>query len=195
VPNLQALLQPEARPTTVASRDARPVEASGRPTDTGTLNAGAGNPLAPPAVAAPKEPTEPVAKAPAAPPRPTYKVKPGDTYDGIARAQLGSASLRTEIARLNPGVRPERLQVGTVLVLPAPAELAQAAKPTPGTAPAAVGDARAVVAYTVGRGDTLEGIARRQLGDRKRVDELRELNPDVDPTRLRIGQKIRLPKQ
>ena len=125
--------------------------------------------------------------------RQTYKVVSGDTLDRIARQKLGSAALRTEIERLNPGVQPSRLQIGQELVLPTTAELAAAgSKVAPAPTPIAAEDA---ASYTIAKGDTLEGIARRKLGSPHRTAELRSLNPEVDPTRLRIGQKIRLPQK
>lgn len=193
VPNLQALLQPAVRPVNSASRDVQPIDAS-----TGRLNAGAGSVTELPTNEAATKPSVTPPAEPAVAARPTYKVGRGDSFDSIARQKLGRASLRSEIARLNPTVRPESLQVGQVLVLPTAAELA----PTGGGGPSGAGGsagtvaaADPVVSYTVGKGDTYEGIARRQLGDRKRVADLRELNPGVDPTRLRVGQKIRLPKK
>jgi LysM repeat protein len=141
--------------------------------------------------------------------RGSYVVQSGDSFDSIARTKLGSASLRAELQRLNPKVVPSKMQVGQELVLPSPAELALV------TAPVAVGkdkvakeaavkldggskpivEAAADRAYTIGKGDTFERIARAELGSSKRVEELRELNPTVDPTRLRIGQRIKLPKK
>jgi LysM repeat protein len=46
-----------------------------------------------------------------------------------------------------------------------------------------------VAAYSVRSGDTLAGIADR-FGTT--VDRLMELNPDVDPQALRVGQSIRI---
>ncbi|MBX3462373.1 MAG: LysM peptidoglycan-binding domain-containing protein [Planctomycetes bacterium] len=193
--DLKALLQPGPQPSTVAKPVDAPAvrgEPSSAPTQGGKVPPVGGNAGAD-ATAEPPPAT-----------RPTYRVKQGDTFDSIAREQLGNAARRTEIARLNPGVRPERLAIGTVLVLPS------AASPAPAPAPVAKADAArsdgaarteasasrgGVVAYKVAKSDTFEGIASRQLGDRKRVAEIRELNPDVDPTRLRVGQEIRLPKQ
>lgn len=212
-PDLDALLRPAPRPqiTTPANQVRPGGQPAAVPTEnvrTGDLlNAGAGNDAdndpgrggaddaasAPPAVQRTATPavqrTEP---PPAA--RRTYKVQRGDSFDSIARRLLGSASRRTDIARLNPSVRPERMQVGSVLVLPddvRPGAPAETATPVEASAPRAGG----VVAYTIAKGDTLEGIARRQLGDRRRVRELRELNPDIEPTRLRIGDRIQLPRQ
>lgn len=195
-PNLAALLQPTPR-TTPPPREVRSSESGG--TDTvGTLNAGGGaaKPIANSGPVASDKPAL-VVEPPVEPTR-TYKVKAGDSFESIAKAVLGSASLRTEIARLNPDVRPERLQIGHVLVLPGAGASGAAPSPTPPKAAEASGTrdtAVAIVTYTVGKGDTFEGIARRQLGDRRRVADLRELNPDVNPTRLRVGQKIRLPKK
>ncbi len=192
VPNLQELMRPVVRPV-ATPRDTKSADAGG------TLNAGAGSPagngggsaVQPPG----KDAGKPVAEVQAvAVVRPTYKVQRGDTLGEIAKAKLGSSSLHTEITRLNPSVRPERLQVGQVLVLPATTELASS--PTVADSSRDAGSPRdAVVAYTVGKGDTLEGIARRQLGDRRRVGELQELNPGIEPKNLRIGQKLRLPKK
>ncbi len=49
--------------------------------------------------------------------------------------------------------------------------------------------------YSVRKGDSLAGIARRELGSATRADEILELNPDLDARRLRIGSKLRLPAQ
>ena len=47
--------------------------------------------------------------------------------------------------------------------------------------------------YQIKKGDTLLSIAARELGDTKRVNEILDLNPDIDPERLRIGSIINLP--
>lgn len=101
-----------------------------------------------------------------------WRVQPGDTLYSIAR-QLETTV--EELQRLNPGVDPGNLQVGSSLCLP-PEE------PLP---PCASG-----VYYRVEPGDTLFAIAR-QLGTT--VDRLLELNPGIDPYNLRIGQYLCLP--
>lgn len=151
--------------------------------------------------------------APAAPPaadtvRPTHKVKHGDTLEEIARERLGSKALAKEILRLNPKVEPTLLRVGKELVLPSKAELRQlqeaAAAAKAGAAktaevaagkaaPAKVEPAPAARSYQITKGDTFAGIAKRLYGSEKRADAIKELNPNLDPSRLRVGQTIRLP--
>ncbi len=48
--------------------------------------------------------------------------------------------------------------------------------------------------YTIQKGDTLWSIARTQLGDGKRYKEIMELNPGLEPNKLRIGTVIKLPE-
>lgn len=147
----------------------------------------------------------------------TYKVQTGDTFESIARNKLGDAKRQTEIAKLNPKVQPNRMRVGQELVLPGAKPAGKATEPvmaanakksaTPKEATAKTSDAKSAEAkestkdagadrsYVVGKGDTFGRIAQTQLGSSKRVDEIRELNPSVDPTRLRVGQRIKLPKK
>ncbi len=47
--------------------------------------------------------------------------------------------------------------------------------------------------YTIRSGDTFEAVAQRELGDGRRWVDIAQANPLVDPTRLRVGQEIRLP--
>ena len=140
----------------------------------------------------------PPSAEPAKPPvdgkRPTHTVRDGETFESIAKSRLGSAALRVEIERLNPNVKPTRMKVGQELVLPSPADLAprtnaRAADKAP--APLAGGDR----VYTFKKGDTFERIAASQLGDKRRVDELRDLNPGVEDTKLREGKSLKLPKK
>lgn len=163
--------------------------------------------------------------APAASTPTTYKVQQGDTFESIARAKLGDAKRQTEIAKLNPNVKPKALRIGQELVLPgakpAAKESGKAVEATvepkskdpkakdgaakdgvakdataKAVAPKAVSkDDGADRSYVVGKGDTFGRIAQTQLGSSKRIDEIRELNPNVDPTRLRIGQRLKLPKK
>ncbi len=49
--------------------------------------------------------------------------------------------------------------------------------------------------YTIQKGDTLWSIARARLGDGKRYKEIMELNPGLDPNKLKIGTVIKLPTE
>jgi nucleoid-associated protein YgaU len=64
-------------------------------------------------------------------------------------------------------------------------------KPAPAAEPAPV--TPSFKSYVVKQNDSLERIARRELGSVKHLDRLRELNPDIDPKRMRVGTLLRLP--
>ncbi|MGV1007089.1 MAG: LysM peptidoglycan-binding domain-containing protein [Dermatophilaceae bacterium] len=116
----------------------------------------------------------------------TYLVRPGDTLSGIAHRELGAAGRWRDLVHLNPAVaaNPNRIHPGTVLVLPAP----------PTTA--------AEHTYTVRAGDTLSGIARRELGDPARYRQIFTASKDTpqpggghlsDPDTIDVGQTLTIP--
>lgn len=47
--------------------------------------------------------------------------------------------------------------------------------------------------YTIKDGDTLESVARAELGSRRHIGAIREANPLADLDRLRVGRVIRIP--
>jgi 5'-nucleotidase / UDP-sugar diphosphatase len=47
--------------------------------------------------------------------------------------------------------------------------------------------------YTVQRGDTLYGIARKSYGDGKQWQKIASANPGVDPSRLPVGKTLVIP--
>ena len=59
------------------------------------------------------------------------------------------------------------------------------------TAPAT--PAAGTTQYTIKSGDTLEGIARTQMGDGQKWQLIAAANPGLDPKALKIGQKITIP--
>ncbi len=129
----------------------------------------------------------------------TWTVKSGETLSEIAQEALGSASLWRKIAAANPSVDPNRLSVGTKLVLPTSAQIAAATKPvtkpasTPRSTPKATVATATKGSYTVQSGDVLSIIAQRELGSSKRWREIVDMNPGLDPNRLVVGAKIALP--
>ncbi|MFO8015187.1 MAG: LysM peptidoglycan-binding domain-containing protein [Phycisphaerae bacterium] len=48
--------------------------------------------------------------------------------------------------------------------------------------------------YVIASGDTLYDIAMQKYGDPKYVQTIQEANPGLDPSRLRVGDRIILPK-
>lgn len=76
------------------------------------------------------------------------------------------------------------------------AQKARAAAPAPaakgGTAPAPTGVLNADGTYSIAPGDTLAKVARKFA---VKVDAIEAENPGLDPARLKIGQKIRVPRK
>jgi nucleoid-associated protein YgaU len=136
-------------------------------------------------------------------------VQRGDSLALIARKQLGAESRWQEIAALNPRIDPRSLSVGETILLPdgatksaaGPATLSTQRAPEPKATPkkattpvvAKKSGSSSSRACTVQKGDTLRSIARRELGDEKRWKEIAGVNPGVDPAKLAIGQRLKLP--
>ena len=198
--NLDTLLEVESRPVankpprTAPKQDAPKKDAASKPTVDRPIDEvlGAGPKDAnarrsdvgvqqPPVVAPPVKQPTPVAAAR------EYTIKQGDILGLIAQRELGSVRFVADIEKLNPGLDARHLRPGKTILLP-----------TKGASSDDSGAARLQRAgayrdYVVGKGDTLERIARVELGSPRRVEELKELNPGLRPTRMRIGQKIKLP--
>ncbi len=118
-----------------------------------------------------------------APPRPsrkpaagsggTHRVRSGDTLSEIAQAH----GLNTrQLLALNPGIVPEKLQIGTELRLDRSSSVRGGSAGTP--------------SYTVVKGDTLSEIAAAHGIS---TASLMAANSAVDPARLRIGRELHLP--
>ena len=116
----------------------------------------------------------------------TYTVQAGDTLTGIAARELGDANRWHDITALNPHVaeHPDLIHAGTVLTLPAAASAGRSHT------------------YVVQRGDTLSGIAARELGDASKYPAIFEasrhtLQPGgvhlVDPDAIDVGQTLTIP--
>lgn len=61
-------------------------------------------------------------------------------------------------------------------------------RPLESPAPPAAGNT-----YTVQKGDTLWSIAQKFLGNGQRWREIVDVNPGLDPSKLKVGQSIVLP--
>jgi nucleoid-associated protein YgaU len=120
----------------------------------------------------------------------TYTVKQGDTLGGIAARELGSATRWTEIQKANDNLAPEKLRVGMSINLPASSgKVAKKDERKPSQPTRATGGRT----YVVRNGDSLSRIAARELGAAGRWTEIRDLNPGLDPNRLKVGASIQIP--
>ncbi len=105
----------------------------------------------------------------------TYTIKAGDTVEKIARKTGVSAS---EIRKANPGLSETRLQIGKEI------RLSSSQRSTSGRSSAGSGN------YTVRSGDNNWDLAKRYGIS---VAELSRMNGGRDLTRIRPGDKIRVP--
>lgn len=103
-----------------------------------------------------------------------YIIQSGDTYYRLAQ-RFGTTV--SAIAAANPGVDPNRLQVGQRICIP-------------GMAPPVPECPTGTIAYTIQSGDTYFRLAER-FGTT--VSAIAAANPGVDPNRLRVGQRICIP--
>lgn len=183
----QALVSSEPRtlPVQKPADDNRRTEPKVEPILEGGDNTGIDGPGAASAV-------EPVPQPDGA--RETYTVVKGDTLSGIASKKVGSVRFVKLLQELNKGLTAERLQPGQKIVLPTASEIANAGGKTAATKkPEELSGSGALRTHEIVAGDTFEDLAEHLLGDGKRQSEIKKLNPTLDPTKLRIGQKILLP--
>jgi LysM repeat protein len=126
--------------------------------------------------------------------RESYVVVKGDTLSSIASKKAGSVRFVKLLEEINPGLSAARLQIGQKIQLPMASEIANAGgKPSVGKKAEEPSGSGALRTHEIASGDTFEDLAARLLGDAKRQNEIKKLNPTLDPTKLRIGQKILLP--
>lgn len=128
----------------------------------------------------------------------TYTVRPGDTLSVIARRHGVSLAA---LAQANNLTNPNALRIGQVLTIPTAAGSSSAAAPAvspsatavppaPTAAPAA--PVTATGYYTVSKGDTLSGIARRHGTTISKIMQANHMTA-AQAHKLSIGQKIIIP--
>jgi nucleoid-associated protein YgaU len=124
-----------------------------------------------------------------------WVVKAGDTLSEISQEALGTSKRWQEIVDANPGLDPNRLKVGARLKLPTEGVTLPAGRASEPSPRVAQGDPQPAGSATwrVRAGDSLWKIAQRALGDGERWREIAALNPEIDPSRIREGQSLRLP--
>lgn len=120
------------------------------------------------------------------------------TIEGDLRA--ATAKNDSDLRGLREGVQNALTQVGTEIgTLRAQITKVEEAQKAKALAPAGKGGAAAATGvlnadgtYTVGKGDTLAGIARKFA---VKLDAVEAENPGIDSRSLKIGQKIRIPRR
>jgi nucleoid-associated protein YgaU len=153
-------------------------------------------------------PIQAASPSPAATSTATYVVREGDTLADIAQRQLGSSKRWTDLVKLNPGLDPKHLKIGTTIRLGGSAPATAQAAPVQATPLASATEkiapldtsagkpvASAARTHTVVKGDTLGAIAKKYFGSTKRATDLYEANRDVlkSPDSLKVGQVLRIP--
>lgn len=103
-----------------------------------------------------------------------YTIREGDTIYSISRR---AGIVPEAVIAANPGLDPDRLQIGQQICVPAP-------PPTecPGGS----------LPYLIRSGDTLYSLARRF---NTTVTSILGLNPGINPENLRVGELICIPRE
>ena len=127
-----------------------------------------------------------------------HYVAKGETLTAITRKYYGNTDQVGYLAKHNNLTNPNRVAVGTRLVIPkVPSSTALAQAPQPRVRAASTPSPTPVTkkTITVRKGDTLGAISMRAFGTTKRWPDIAEINQDVlpDPDRLRPGMTLRLP--
>lgn len=114
------------------------------------------------------------------------------TWGVVARNRTGSLVRQAAVVHLLEYVADDRLTG-----MPAAEQARRKALQARAAATRAAGGPTAVSPhgslYVVAAGDTLSGIAAKQLGSYKRWTEIAQLNNIRDPNNIKVGQKLRLP--
>lgn len=162
------------------------------------------------------EKTPPVGDSKVSPaaPEQTYILRQGETLYAVARKHYGNGSFSSQLAEYNRDALPANLipKAGTKLRIPdksvllalagrkaepvvtnPPAKAGQDAGPAEGNSKKPDPKAVASKPYVVKGGDTLDKISSRLLGTSKRWKEILDLNPGLDPKKLKVGQTIKVP--
>ncbi len=127
-----------------------------------------------------------------------YVVQEGDLLWSISERLLGHGKHWELIAKANPSINPNALSPGTRLKIPAlPGEAPRPAAGTPGTPEGTIARSPSGQrVYVVKEGDAgFWGIAAKPevYGDGRLWERIKNANPDIDPTSLKIGTQLVIP--
>lgn len=131
-----------------------------------------------------------------------HTVADGDRIWDLAREYYQDPTLFALIIQANPHIGDgDGLSIGDVLTIPAPPRKSASSttvardepKPSKPKKSAKRSAPRGFRHYQIQSGDTLYAIARDELGDAERMDEIQRANPGVDPLALSIGDYILIP--
>jgi len=118
----------------------------------------------------------------------------GDVRNAAAKNETDNKALREAVQNALNQVGE---QIGAMRGQIAKIEEAQKARPAAaagkgGAAPVATGVLNADGTYTIASGDTVAKVARKFA---VKIDAIEAENPGLDPAKLKVGQKIRIPKK
>ena len=119
----------------------------------------------------------------------TYTVRVGETLGEIASRELGSFRKWREIASLNGIDDPANIMPGRTLRMPTAATARKQKTPLKPAISTVDNDS-----HRVSEGETLSSIAGDYYNDVTKYQVIVNANPSVDPSRLRIGMVLIIPK-
>jgi LysM repeat protein len=117
-----------------------------------------------------------------------HTIESGDTFGALA-AKYNTTSKK--IQELNPDVDPTKLQLGQkIRVMGSTKEQpAEKKESKPAVAQQQTTESADATYHTIESGDTFGALAGKYNTTSKKIQEL---NPDLDPTKLQLGQKVRV---
>ena len=132
------------------------------------------------------------------PMRTVYTVKDGDSYWGIAKDLYDDGSLYWVLVKANPNIPAMSLRKGmTIKVPPKPAKTMRTSGSSAPTARHGAAETDALTGrryYVVKKGDNgFWGVSMAVFKTGKHYQAIQALNPGVDSSSMRPGQKIRVP--
>jgi len=127
-----------------------------------------------------------------------HKVRyPGESLSVIAQWYTGDVGNWRYLAKANPKLDPDRITVGTTLLIPE--NLLHTKKAMPKEFVDAVAKAKPSTSYYYHKvkysGETLSIIAKWYTGEVENWRTLTKANPKLKPNRIIVGDKIRIPNK